>query len=311
MTSQTPIFDQLVDEFNKSGVYEFGFVYQPETRTTPSDDGISFLANLGEALAQEESEEEWTDEDRIIQTKTGLVQKPHLIPRDSSYYPGDRWMKQHGITPLGGWPEGESTAEMDVVAEFKEDEPAAIRYGVVYSDSILRRNILTPEQQREGNGVTSKTLYDATNLAVIKPAIPEMVKMPHGPSEVPPEPDEDATVVLDNKVLDDLTEQRKKDHGENWVGPQSATERLKEADAELGLDDFDEAFRKADEVLEPQTIVTLPKKVTPLQVAEFKRKVAETNPNVKVEQELPRRRNKRNNRNRNQSRSGATANKAA
>ena len=223
MTSQTPIFDALVDKFNKSGVYEFGFVYENEPREVPqmptaidvpesiSSDGISFMANLGAALAQDE-------------------------------------------------PEEETTAEMPTIEE-------------------------------ESTAMTHRTLYDATNLATVKPAIPEMVKMPHGPTSV--------------------------------------AETLKQADEELGIDDLDKAFEEADRVLEPHTtnmrgiypkqrvidetqalpsvIATTSKKATPAQMAEVKRKL-ETGT---IEVALPKRQNKRNNRNRNRTRSGGTANKAA
>lgn len=176
MPSDTPIFDQLVDEFNASGMYEFGFVYEKTPAViTPEavKEGISFLANLGEVLAQEE-------------------------------------------------PEIDSTQAMDVVAEFQDDEPTTI---------------------------TNKTLYDATNLSVIKPAIPEIIKLPH----------------------------------------QSVTDVLKEADEELGLDNFDKAFEVAAKTLEPA-----PKSnVTPLVMPG----------------RLPQRNGKRN-RNK-KSRTGGNANKSA
>lgn len=207
MTSQTPIFDQLVDEFNKSGVYEFGFVYENEPRpmSTNHKDGMNFLANLGEVMAAEE--------------------------------------------------DPDSTMAFDVVKDLEEEQAT----------------------------ITHNTLYDASHLAVIKPAIPEMVKLPHGPT-----------------IKEDDT-------------PTTVMERLEEADKDLGLDDFDEAFKKADEALTPRPgyIVTVPKKVTPADVAAFKKKIEESGDNVTVEQALPKRRNKRNNRNRSSRQGGQTANKAA
>lgn len=215
----TPIFDQLVEEFVQKDIHILGlYETTPPAITVESvREGISFLANLGEVLAQDEEDDDPTV---VVEARTDE--------------------------------EGEPTAEFDMVAE------------------LIEANMQTADEMREGNGVTDNTLYDASHLATIKPAIPEMVKMPR----------------------------------------QSVSEALKEADEELGIAEFDEAFEEADRKLEPHTsIVTLPAKASPATVAAFKRNIEQSGWNPKVEQAVPRRQNKRNNRNKNRNRVGGNANK--
>jgi hypothetical protein len=41
MSSDTPIFDQLIDEFNSSGMYVFGFVYPDEVADEPEENDLT------------------------------------------------------------------------------------------------------------------------------------------------------------------------------------------------------------------------------------------------------------------------------
>jgi propanediol dehydratase small subunit len=82
--------------------------------------------------------------------------------------------------------------------------------------------------------VTKDTPFDATHLEMVRPAIPEYDKS---------KPDADATIVMD--IV--------KDTGIKMEDMQVNTtviERLREADKDLGLDDFDAAFERAAKALD-------------------------------------------------------------
>jgi hypothetical protein len=135
---------------------------------------------------------------------------------------------------------------------------------------------------------THKTLLDATHLEAIKPAIPEYDKNPKrkGMSV--------DLVLLDEAVDADATQKISLADA-----PTTVMERLKEADKELGLDEWDEAFEKAAEKLpeRPASVVTLTKKATPADLARITAKVkaGEIKPeSLEAPKKLPRRRNKRN-----------------
>lgn len=219
----TPIFDQLVEEFTAKDIHILGlYEMTPATISVESvQEGISFLANLGEVLAQDE-------------------------------------------------PEDEPTVVMDAITEH-----------------LMNGNLKTADEMREGAGVTHKTLYDATHLAVIKPAIPPMgVKME------------------DMRVTPEM-------HAILKAGSKSVTETLKQADEELGLDTFDEAFEVAAKLLErPKGYIKVDQIVNQEQLKEKVEEAIEKGAVTSVGplKPLPKR---KNNRNKNRNRSGRSANKTA
>lgn len=153
--SSSPIFDQLIVEFAQEHDTHFPRLIDaheimtkefPEEKNDVTKNTLydaTHLKAIYPAIPEYEKynkatddEEEWTDEDRLIQNKTGLIRKPHLIPRDSAYYPGDKWMKQHSITPLGGWPE--KNPDPDATQEIKlKDAPTTVMENLKEADEEL------------------------------------------------------------------------------------------------------------------------------------------------------------------------------
>jgi hypothetical protein len=135
-------------------------------------------------------------------------------------------------------------------------------FGFVYPDEV--------PAEPEANDVTADTLYDSSHLAVVIPAIPEYDKS---------KPDVDATVVME-KIGHNLqtVEEMRNGAGVNTT----VMERLKEADKDLGLDDFDEAFSVAAKTLERPAVVEHVQPIVKNNVTPIKRG-----------SRLPKRRNKR------------------
>lgn len=152
-------------------------------------------------------------------------------------------------------------------------------FGYVYQSEEPCSELETLETPVETptNLKTHNTLLDATHLKTIRPAIPEYA------SPTVDKPDPEATQEMDAVDM-----------------PTTVMERLREADKELGLDEWDEAFEKAAEKVpeRPTAVITMPKKATPEDVRKMQETVNKSGNKyeVKIEEApkpLPRRRNKR------------------
>lgn len=141
------------------------------------------------------------------------------------------------------------------------------------------------------------TLYDATKLETIKPAIPDYqpYKKPavdeNATQEMPKvEPDEDETLLIQHPIIPSERPKLLTDD----IDMEAA---IKEADRDLGApteDDetesnkvFDEALRETLSKLKPTGVVTLPGTVTPAQAEQFQKEVEERGLNVAIEHVQP------------------------
>lgn len=92
MSSDTPIFDQLVDEFNSSGMYVFGFVYPDEAADEPETNDLTrntlydatHLKAIGIKPAIPEYDTENTEETVVMEAVREPVatEEPVMDPSD-------------------------------------------------------------------------------------------------------------------------------------------------------------------------------------------------------------------------------------
>jgi hypothetical protein len=174
-----------------------------------------------------------------------------------------------------------------LIVEFAEDRDIHFPR-LINADEIMTKDY-PPAPEPDKNDITKNTLYDATKLKLINPAIPEY-ETGRGRRGMQP------NLVL----LDEIREMADPEATQEMNladAPTTVMAAIKAADKELGLDEWDEAFDKAAEQLPtPSAVLTLPKKATPEDVRKMQESIdaGGNKYGVKVEEatkKLPRRRN--------------------